>query len=58
LTGLELTRSKAIQGTPQAHQRFDDILAKEARVLTIIKDELKAIKEKYATPRLTDLIAR
>jgi DNA gyrase subunit A len=33
-----------------------DILAKEARVLTIIKDELKAIKEKYATPRLTDLM--
>jgi DNA gyrase subunit A len=32
-----------------------DILAKEARVLTIIKDELKVIKEKYATPRLTDL---
>jgi DNA gyrase subunit A len=33
-----------------------DILAKEARVLTIIKTELKAIKEKYATPRLTDLV--
>jgi len=32
-----------------------DILAKEARVLAIIKAELKAIKEKYATPRLTDL---
>jgi DNA gyrase subunit A len=32
-----------------------DILAKEARVFTIIKSELKAIKEKYATPRLTDL---
>jgi DNA gyrase subunit A len=33
-----------------------DILAKESRVLTIIKNELKAIKEKYATPRLTDLV--
>src|SRR5207248_10670914 len=33
-----------------------DILAREARVLTIIKNELKAIKEKYATPRLTDLV--
>jgi DNA gyrase subunit A len=32
-----------------------DIIAKEARVLTIIKNELKVIKEKYATPRLTDL---
>ena len=33
-----------------------DILAKEARVLAIIKAELLAIKEKYATPRLTDLV--
>ena len=30
-----------------------DILAKEARVLTIIKDELQVIKEKHGTPRLT-----
>ncbi len=30
-----------------------DILAKESRVLAIIKDELRTIKEKYATPRLT-----
>ncbi len=30
---------------------FLDILAKEARVLTIIKDELLEIKEKHATPR-------
>lgn len=28
-----------------------DILAKEARVLAIIKDELLEVKEKYATPR-------
>src|SRR5438034_6599167 len=33
-----------------------NILAKESRVLTIIKNELKQIKEKYATPRLTDLV--
>jgi DNA gyrase/topoisomerase IV subunit A len=33
-----------------------DILAKEERVLTIIKTELLAIKEKYATSRLTDLV--
>jgi DNA gyrase subunit A len=32
-----------------------DILAKEARVFTIIKNELQAIKAKYAMPRLTDL---
>ena len=33
-----------------------DILAKEERVFAIIKAELLAIKEKYATPRLTDLV--
>jgi DNA gyrase subunit A len=33
-----------------------DILAKEARVLSIIKTELKAIREKHATPRLTELV--
>jgi DNA gyrase subunit A len=33
-----------------------DILAKETRVLAIIKAELRAIKEKYAAPRLTDLM--
>ncbi|HEV2454662.1 MAG TPA: DNA gyrase subunit A [Verrucomicrobiae bacterium] len=33
-----------------------DILAREARVMAIIKDELKVIKEKYATPRLTQIV--
>ncbi|HEX3628462.1 MAG TPA: DNA gyrase subunit A [Verrucomicrobiae bacterium] len=33
-----------------------DILAREARVMTIIKDELKVIREKYATPRLTQIV--
>jgi DNA gyrase subunit A len=33
-----------------------DILAREERVLTIIKNELQEIKKKYATPRLTDLV--
>src|SRR5258705_94176 len=33
-----------------------DILAREARVFAIIKGELKTIKEKYATPRLTELV--
>ena len=31
-----------------------DILAREERVLQIIKDELLEVKEKYATPRKTD----
>lgn len=33
-----------------------DILANEARVLGIVKDELRAIKAKHATPRLTKII--
>lgn len=33
-----------------------DILAKESRVMGIIKNELGAIKEKYATPRLTQIV--
>lgn len=33
-----------------------DILAHEARVLGIVKDELRAIKEKHATPRQTHVI--
>jgi len=34
-----------------------DILAREQRVLTIIKDELKLIKTKYGNPRLTKIEA-
>ena len=34
-----------------------DIIAREARVLGIIKAELLEIKEKYATPRMTTLAA-
>jgi DNA gyrase subunit A len=33
-----------------------DILAKESRVMTIIKAELKVIKEKYATPRKSQIV--
>ncbi len=33
-----------------------DIIAREARVLQIIKDELLAIREKHATPRLTNIV--
>ena len=56
LTGLEIDK---IEGEyKELLKRIEDlmdIIAKEARVLTIIKNELKVIKEKYATPRLTDL---
>jgi len=34
-----------------------DILAREKRVLTIIKDELREIQRKYATPRRTQIVA-
>lgn len=34
-----------------------DILEKESRVFTIIKSELQTIKDKYATPRLTEIVA-
>ena len=37
-------------------QDFLDILAKESRVLTIVKDELLEIKEKHATPRKTQIL--
>src|SRR5277367_6607783 len=33
-----------------------DILAKESRVMTIIKNELQVIKEKYATPRKSQIV--
>jgi len=56
LTGLEIDKVRA-----EYHELLSriedllDILAREARVLAIIKSELQAIKEKYATPRLTEL---
>src|SRR6202165_1307377 len=34
-----------------------DILAKEARVLTIIKKELREVRDKHGSPRLTEFIA-
>ena len=33
-----------------------DILARESRVLSIIKEEVQAIKAKHATPRLTQIV--
>ena len=57
LTGLEIDKVRAEYG--QLLERIKDlldILAREARVLAIIKNELLAIKEKYATPRMTDLV--
>jgi DNA gyrase subunit A len=56
LTGLEIDKVEGeYRELLKRIKDLMDILAKEARVLTIIKDELQVIKEKYATPRLTDL---
>src|SRR5437762_5632414 len=57
LTGMEIDKVEAEY--KELLKKIDDlmdILAKESRVLTIIKNELKEIKDKYATPRLTDLV--
>src|SRR5712671_5348016 len=57
LTGLEIDKVRAEYRDLLARiTDLLDILAKEARVLAIIKAELMAIKEKYATPRLTDIV--
>ncbi len=52
LTAMEQDKIKAeYDGVLEEIKDLLDILAKESRVLTIIKDELQAIKEKHATPR-------
>jgi len=57
LTGLEIDKVRAeYKALLERIKDLLDILAKEARVLAIIKNELLAIKEKYATPRLTQLV--
>jgi DNA gyrase subunit A len=57
LTGMEIDKTDAEY--KELLKKIDDlldILARETRVLAIIKNELKEIKEKYATPRLTELV--
>ncbi|MGD0614410.1 MAG: DNA gyrase subunit A [Verrucomicrobiota bacterium] len=57
LTGLEIDKVRGEYAELMSKiTDLMDILAKEERVLSIIKSELKAIKEKYATPRLTELM--
>jgi DNA gyrase subunit A len=58
LVGLERDKIKADYDDVLVNIRdFMDILAREARVLQIIKDELQAIRLKHATPRLTRIEA-
>ncbi|MGD9418451.1 MAG: DNA gyrase subunit A [Verrucomicrobiota bacterium JB025] len=58
LTGMERDKVKGeYDGILEDIKDLMDILAREARVLGIIKDELAAIKEKYATPRKCPILA-
>ncbi|MBK9139152.1 MAG: DNA gyrase subunit A [Verrucomicrobia bacterium] len=57
LTGLEMDKIQAEYAELLARIKdLLDILAREERVMAIIKDELRAIKEKYATPRRTEIV--
>jgi DNA gyrase subunit A len=57
LTGLERDKVKG-EYTELLEKIKDllDILARESRVMAIIKEELRVVREKHATPRLTDLV--
>ena len=56
LTGLEREKiDSEYKELIDAIKDFRDILAKEQRVLTIIKKELREIRDKHGTPRLTEL---
>src|SRR5206468_2316348 len=57
LTGLEIDKVRTeYRGLLERIKDLLDILAKEARVLSIIKAELQEIKQKYASPRLTQIV--
>jgi len=57
LTGLEVDKIKAeYKELLERIVDLRDILAKESRVFAIIKAELQEIKQKYATPRLTEIV--
>ncbi len=57
LTGLEIDKvDKEYKALLEVIKDLLDILAKESRVMAIIKKELQEIKEKYATPRKTEIV--
>ncbi len=57
LTALEIDKVEAeYRELLERIKDLLDILAKESRVMTIIKNELKAIREKHATPRMTQIV--
>jgi DNA gyrase subunit A len=56
LTGMEIDKVRTeYSELIETIKDLLDILARESRVMNIIKDELRAIREKYATPRRTDI---
>ena len=58
LTGMEQDKVKGeYDGILVEIKDLLDILAREERVLTIIKDELRAIKDRFATPRKCPIVA-
>ena len=57
LTGLEIDKVEAeYKALLEVIKDLLDILAKETRVMAIIKNELLAIKEKHATPRKSEIV--
>src|SRR5258705_6307250 len=57
LTGLERDKiDKEYKDLIENIKDLQDILAKEQRVFTIIKKELREIRDKYGSPRLTGIV--
>src|SRR5207249_8365387 len=57
LTGLEREKiDKEYKELIDTIKDLRDILAKEQRVFTIIKKELREIRDKYGSPRLTEIV--
>ncbi len=57
LTGLEIDKVDAeYRALLERIKDLLDILAREARVMAIIKEELMLIREKHATPRKTEIV--
>jgi DNA gyrase subunit A len=57
LTGLEREKiDKEYKELLESIKDLLDILAKEQRVFTIIKKELREIRDKYGSPRLTEIV--
>jgi DNA gyrase subunit A len=57
LTGLEREKiTKEYKELLESIKDLRDVLAKEQRVLTIIKKELREIRDKHGSPRLTEIV--